>query len=306
MQFRFKGIARNIMDVQKIRFTGEQQFFHYVQDLFGKRHGLIFEMEAGEYNYPFEYILPLSLPYSAEGKFGEIYYGIKIIVDIPHELDKEIRLPITVIRYEDLNALPLLKYPKVEEISKTYCYLWLCCVQSKPLTVKATIPYSGFSPGSKMPIFIEIDNQSHVDVRCIKMTLKGLHTFHFDYPSTAKHVEKYRLDYKLTMGCQAKKTIKLEEHLRAPEMLMPSNDRQSKIFQITYVLKICAIVSEPHKSLFLYLPLTIGSFPLTSIKSSKEESKTFNKQSVASTATTLPDNKSLKKSSNEAIKLCNL
>lgn len=262
MQFGFKGIAKTSRDL-KHRYSGEQQFFHYVRDLFGKKgNGLVMEMEANEYVYSFEYELPSNLPYSTEGKYGEIYYLIKVSLDIPHQLDKEIRFPVTVIRYEDLNTKPLLKYPKREETTKTYCFFWMCCLESSPLLLKATIPYSGFTPGQKVPISIEFNNQSHVNVKCTKITLKGLHTFHFEYPSNNKHIEKYRLDYKLAMGCQAKKSIKLDEFLRVPEMLNPSNEDTCRVFQISYVIKIAAIVDDPHTNLFVYIPITIGSFPL--------------------------------------------
>jgi Arrestin (or S-antigen), C-terminal domain/Arrestin (or S-antigen), N-terminal domain len=262
MQFRFKGIAKTSMTVGKTRYSGEQQFFHYVKDFFGKRHGKQMEYEVGEYIYPFEYELPTNIPYSADGKFGEIYYAIKVVLDIPLTFDKEIRLPITVIRYEDLNTMPLLKYPKGEETSKTFCWFWMCCLESAPLVVRVRIPFTGFCPGQKIPISIDMNNQSHIDVKCTKITLKGLHKFVFEYPMSEKHVEKYRLDYKHAIGCAARKSIKIEENLRVPEMLNPTNDQQSRIFQITYVVKVSAVVDNPHSSLIVHIPITIGSFPL--------------------------------------------
>ena len=77
-----------------------------------------------------------------------------------------------------------------------------------------------------------------------------------------KFVEKYRLDYKLSLGCQARKSIKIEETLRVPEMLNPSNESTCNVFQISYIVKIAAIVDDPHSNLFVHIPITIGSFPL--------------------------------------------
>lgn len=128
--------------------------------------------------------------------------------------------------------------------------------------MSVTIPFSGFIPGQKIPITIEMNNQSHVDVKSTKITLKGLHTFNFEYPSTCRQVEKYRLDYKLAAGVKSGKCIKLEEFLKVPEMLNPSNDTNCKVFQITYVIKVSAIVDDPHQSPFVRIPITIGSFPL--------------------------------------------
>lgn len=250
------------MDVGRTRCSSEQQYFHYVRDLFGKKHGLSMEVEPGEYIYPFEFELPSNIAYSTEGKYGEIYYGIKVALNIPQELDKEIRLPLTVIRYEDLNTMPLLKYPKRDDTSKTFCWFFICCLGTSPLVISATIPYSGFVPGQKIPLSIEMNNQSHVDVRSTKITLKGLHTFNFEYPSTCKQTEKYRLDYKLAAGVKSGKSVKLDEFLKVPEMLNPSNEAQCKVFQITYVIKVAAIVDDPHQSPFVHIPITIGSFPL--------------------------------------------
>lgn len=280
------------MDVGRMRCSSEQQYFHYVRDLFGKKHGLMMEVQSGEYIYAFEYEMPKNIAYSTEGKYGEIYYGIKVVLNIPQELDKEIKLPLTVIRYEDLNTMPLLKCPKREDTSKTFCYFFICCLGSSPLVISASIPFSGFVPGQKIPITIEINNQSHVDVRSTKITLKGLHTFNFDYPSTCKQVEKYRLDYKLAAGVKSGKTVKLEEFLKVPEMLNPSNEEHCRVFQITYVIKVAAIVNDPHQSPFVHIPIVVGSFPLLSKEQQqkpthKRPSQIFDSARKTKTAQTL-------------------
>lgn len=250
------------MDVGSTRCSSEQQYFHYVRDLFGKKHGMTMEVDAGEWIYPFEFELPSNIPYSIEGKYGEIYYGIKVILNVPQELDKELKLPLTIIRYEDLNTMPLLKYPKQEETSKTFCYVFICCLGSSPLVMTASIPFSGFVPGQKIPITVELNNRSHVSVRSTKITLKGVHKFNFDYPSTSTIVEKYRLDYKLAAGVKSGTYVKLEETLKVPEMLNPSNEASCKIFQISYVIKIAAMVDDPHQAAVIHIPITVGSFPL--------------------------------------------
>lgn len=44
--------------------------------------------------------------------------------------------------------------------------------------------------------------------------------------------------------------------------LNPTNEFQCKILQITYLIKITAIVDDPHVNAFVTIPITIGSFPL--------------------------------------------
>jgi hypothetical protein len=240
LQLRIKGIAKTQMDmVGRTRCSGEQQYFHYVRDLFGKKHGNIMEVSSGEYIYPFEFELPANIPYSVDAKFGEIYYGIKVVLDVPHDIDKEVRLPLTIIRYEDLNSMPLLKYPKQSEISKTFCWMFCCCcLRNLPLVMTCTVPYTGYVPvsnnqfdfenilsneslsfqGQKIPLIIEYNNSSHVTVKATKISLKAIHTFNFEYPSTCKQVEKYRLDYKIIAGVKSGKSIKIDDFLRVPEM----------------------------------------------------------------------------------------
>lgn len=275
------------MDVGTTRCSSEQQYFHYVRDLFGKKHGTTMEVDAGEWIYPFEYELPSNIAYSTEGKYGEIYYGIKVVLNVPQELDKEIKLPLTVIRYEDLNTMPLLKYPIREQTSKAFCWFFICCLGTSPLVISVSIPYSGFVPGQRIPITIEMNNQSHVDVKSTKITLKGLHTFSFDYPSTSKQLEKYRLDYKLTSGVKSGKCVTLDESLKVPEMLNPSNEEHCKIFQITYIVKVAAIVDDPHQSPCVYVPIKVGSFPLIFKDNLQRPTQIFDSTRKTKTAQTL-------------------
>lgn len=187
--------------------------------------------------------------------------------------------------------MPLLKCPKTEETRKSFCWFLFCCLGSSSFLMTVSIPYSGFVPGQKIPISIEINNLSHVDVKSTKITLKGLHTFKFDYPYTSKQVEKYRLDYKLAPGVKSGKCLRLEESLRIPEMLTPSNDTHSKMFQISYVLKVTASVNR-HMSPFIHIPITVGSFPLKFKEENRDEmlqssSRIFDCGSKTKTAQTL-------------------
>ena len=156
--------------------------------------------------------------------------------------------------------------------------------------MSVSIPFSGFVPGQKIPITIEMNNQSHVDVRSTKITLKGLHSFNFDYPSTCKQVEKYRLDYKLAKGVKSGKSVKLDEYLKVPEMLNPSNEAHCKVFQITYIIKVTAAVDDPHQSPFVHIPVTVGSFPLIfkePLKTTHQMPKIFDSARKTKTAQTL-------------------
>lgn len=61
-----------------------------------------------------------------------------------------------------------LQNPVKQEISKTFCCL--CCT-SGPLTVAAYLPKTGFGKTEIIPILVEADNASNVEVEKLKAFL---------------------------------------------------------------------------------------------------------------------------------------
>jgi len=59
--------------------------------------------------------------------------------------------------------------PKIEEKEKFYC---CCCCKSGPMTMILYVPYIGFVPGQSIPITIELDNNSNVEIDSIKIELE--------------------------------------------------------------------------------------------------------------------------------------
>lgn len=62
-----------------------------------------------------------------------------------------------------------IQEPKIQEKEKKYC---CCCCKSGPMTMIVYIPYTGFVPGQFIPVTIELDNHSNVDVDSIKIKLE--------------------------------------------------------------------------------------------------------------------------------------
>jgi hypothetical protein len=108
--------------------------------LFGSQSGDSIELASGTTTYSFACFLPEQLPSSIEGKFGHIRYCAKAVIDRPWKSDKEFRLPFSVIKPEDLNAIPSLQIPTKSEIIR---HFYCCCFRSKPFLMSASIPYGG-------------------------------------------------------------------------------------------------------------------------------------------------------------------
>ena len=64
------------------------------------------QISAGEYEYPFQFQLPVSIPSSFVGEYGRIAYSIKGVIDRPWRFDHETVAFFTVVGVYDLNLDP--------------------------------------------------------------------------------------------------------------------------------------------------------------------------------------------------------
>jgi hypothetical protein len=80
-------------------------------------------LEAGEYNYPFQVVLPPNLPSSFEHYFGKIRYTVKGTIDIPWAIDKHTEKSFTVLSGINLNNLgPSIRQPVEKQDSKSILF----------------------------------------------------------------------------------------------------------------------------------------------------------------------------------------
>ena len=63
---------------------------------------------AGNFQYPFSFQLPPTLPSSFEGEHGNVRYFIKGTIDRPWRFDHTCKTMFTVVANFDLNQLPQL------------------------------------------------------------------------------------------------------------------------------------------------------------------------------------------------------
>ena len=137
--------------------------------MLGSSNGTNIELPAGKHKYSFSCSLSSNLPSSIETKKGFIRYSLEVSIDVPLGFKKELKMPITVIKQEDMNALPsALKMPLQIEAYKQFCSLK--CI-SKPLKFTVEIPHSGFVPGEALNVLVDVINKSNNDVRRFKISL---------------------------------------------------------------------------------------------------------------------------------------
>lgn len=215
-------------------------------------------MPAGVTTYNFACMLPPNLPSSVEGKYGNIRYSCKAVIDRPWKTDKEYRMTFTVIKNEDLNVAPSLMIPsKTEVLRHFYC----CCFKSKPFLMTASIPFTGFVPGQTIEVTINMNNQSNVDVEGTKVSIERNMQYISQTPRKKIKFESLSVKEVYGAGIRAAGNGEIKIDLLIPP-IAPTNVNYCKIITTSYQLRVVAKVSGAHKNPHINIPITIGTIPL--------------------------------------------
>lgn len=142
--------------------------------LFGSDYAPAIEIESGIHRYDFMCQLPYLIPASLETSYGHIRYEIEAVIDVPWRFDKQFKLEFSVVRLDDLNELPHLKFSCQSQTVVHFC-CFLC--KPGPLTMTAFIPFSGYTPGQDINFTVLYSNASSITVMATKIYLKRLVKF---------------------------------------------------------------------------------------------------------------------------------
>ncbi|XP_033219945.1 arrestin domain-containing protein 17-like [Belonocnema kinseyi] len=209
-------------------------------------------------SYPFSIALPEKLPCSFEGLYGRVRYSIIATFVITSELKFSTNpIPFTIVSTVDLNSDSLAPLPISESMSKTFMG------QSEPLTVAVSLPVRGFVPGQTIPVKIDVQNDSSLDVRKLRIIFKKVVTYHA--------TEKSRKHKEVIVEIQqpvSKNTELYEVGVDVPSV-PPTGMTGCKIINVMYTLKVEAFADINewyykvfHKNLKIRMPIVIGTIPL--------------------------------------------
>ncbi|CAK1542140.1 unnamed protein product [Leptosia nina] len=241
--------------------TGNEEYFQISYYLLGSNTGNEIEIPAGKQVYNFTCALPPVLPSSFEGEHGFVRYTVKVTLDRPWKFDQETKMAFTVINALDLNLNTSYREPIHFQMEKTFCCF--CCA-SPPLSVDVRAPVSGYCPGQVIPLTIDIENKSNVQLHLIKVFLRKVVTYRATSPTTATKKSK---DIVLTIqegpapaGC----TKHINLNMEVPP-IPPSNLVNCSIIDLDYDLKVECVVSGMHFNLKDKKYITIGTVPLVGV-----------------------------------------
>ncbi|XP_052393292.1 arrestin domain-containing protein 1 [Carassius gibelio] len=126
-------------------------------------------LSAGEHSFPFQFVIPASVPTSFEGPFGKILYQIRAFIDTPRfSKDYKTQRPFYLLNVLNLNELPDVEQPSCAVTTKKFTYL---LVRTGTLMLKACSDLRGYTPGQVIKLSTEIHNKSGKDTGYVMASL---------------------------------------------------------------------------------------------------------------------------------------
>ncbi|XP_065100203.1 arrestin domain-containing protein 1b [Paramisgurnus dabryanus] len=126
-------------------------------------------LPAGEHSFPFQFLIPGSVPTSFEGPFGKILYKIRAFIDTPRfSKDYKTQRLFYLLNVLNLNDLPDIEQPSCAVTTKKFNYL---LVKTGTLMLKACSDFKGYTPGQVIKLSAEIHNKSGKDTGCVMASL---------------------------------------------------------------------------------------------------------------------------------------
>ena len=229
-------------------FEGKEVYLNSRTYLFGQRGGPTFEIHPGIHKYDFVCQLPDMLPYTVELRHGSIRYYVEAVLDIPWSFDKEIKVPFTVVRCDDLNLSPELRIAQKYEEVKTFCCLFCA---SGPLVMTVSIPYTGFAVGQRVPIKIDYVNKSDVDVERTRIKLKRYFSYTSHTPERKTRVDAEKMVETYVEGVRGGASKNIETNLEIPQTMMCSNGKFCEVVRISYAVVLEGVVGGCEKKKYV-------------------------------------------------------
>ncbi|XP_051956217.1 arrestin domain-containing protein 1-like isoform X1 [Xyrauchen texanus] len=126
-------------------------------------------LPSGEHSFPFQFLIPVSVPTSFEGPFGKILYKIRALIDTPRfSKDYKTQRPFYLLNVLNLNELPDIEQPSCAVTTKKFNYF---LVKTGTLLLRAWSDLRGYTPGQVIKLSAEIHNKSGKDTGCVLASL---------------------------------------------------------------------------------------------------------------------------------------
>ncbi|XP_046678784.1 arrestin domain-containing protein 3-like [Homalodisca vitripennis] len=151
-----------------------------------------------------------------------------------------------------------LTEPIKREVSTTFCCMWC---RSGPLTMVLNLPYAGFVPGQNIPMILEVDNASNVDVDNVVVKLLQVITWKASVPESKTKTDTVDLVELSLANVNAKDSKTFTQTFTVPVVPVYSL-HQCSIITCNYVFKVKAGTSVCYLDLTEEVPVFLGTVPV--------------------------------------------
>lgn len=196
------------------------------------------------------------MPASIKGKHGKIRYHVEASLLTEWKFDLFARESFSIIRFEDLSKRIELMEPKSDEITTSFCcWSW----KTRPLVLKASIPFYGYVPEQIIRITVIINNNCGFDVSSTIISLRKAITSISQNPVRKRWMETKVLTKISERGAKnGKSPTKLISEIQIPKFTLPTNVT-SNVVQVSYYIQINLDVVGFIRSPKIKLPIVVGT-----------------------------------------------
>ncbi|XP_017878803.1 arrestin domain-containing protein 2-like [Ceratina calcarata] len=241
---------------ETVHYSNREEYFHFKYNVISTDNSRSrVTIPSGSNQYPFEFQLPYNIPSSFEHRIGQIRYTVKVVIDRPWKFDHECKAAFTVVSSLDLNEHRHNCLGIDDEAKKDFC---CCCVNVGSMSVRISLPSTGFVPGQVINTRYDYENSSDsvkIEALCTKLVQKM--TFH----ATSKSKDETSPIISTKTSGHIPDRGQYTAELRIPP-IAPSNLLHCRIIDLVYQTVATVHVSGPHTRIERSYPVLIGTVPL--------------------------------------------
>lgn len=208
------------------------------------------ELSAGEHTFDFSMPLEWNLPSSFKGSHGSIKYKLRILIQRPWSFDERHSIPVTVMKNMPLPPMYRLNpTPLEKQITKT-----ISLFGSRPISMLALLPEDFGVRGEPLRICVTVTNNSGTNVEKLRFCILQYVCYYSHLPLRVQKVEIIPVANKETGSVHKKSERSFAHELLIPETAQPSDDELSGVINISYELRVEAVLRGFFKNLVLNMP----------------------------------------------------